>query len=263
MANVQLPTFDEGEKDLSKMVKQLINVYIMLTEELTFLLNNLDTRNVNYLSADVIDAGTINAGLVTITSALMNGGHITIDANGMVVNDGTRDTFKVGLDGKVRMTGAVIESKQEYPKVVMDPDTELFAAYKSALSYVRMMLTTSIASSPGIEWKSPITSFGAALDGDTMKFTGGNLALEAVSSLLSMSANRIIMNTFDGIYITGWSQLRTNSGGSAATDFASKGASTEPSLAFNGGIPIGTKLMTEGGGTVTWQGMPAHSHTQR
>lgn len=110
MANVQLPTVNTGETNTTELVKQLLNAYIMLTEELTFLLNNLDTRNVNELNADIINAGTINAALVTIKSELQAGAYIAIDGQGMKINDGTQDTFKADINGQVTMTGATVKN---------------------------------------------------------------------------------------------------------------------------------------------------------
>lgn len=43
---------------------------------------------------------------------------------------------------------------------------------------------------------------------------------------------------------------------------ADSGLYTENSPQYNAGIPIGTQLMTGSGATVTWGGIPAHSHRQ-
>jgi len=60
VANVQLPNINITNDDidaanlpqLQKIVKALLNTTAILTEELTFLLNNLDTRNVNEIDGD-------------------------------------------------------------------------------------------------------------------------------------------------------------------------------------------------------------------
>jgi len=44
---------------------------------------------------------------------------------------------------------------------------------------------------------------------------------------------------------------------------ASAGAYTGVAGPYNGGIPLGTELMTADGGTVTWVGIPAHQHEQK
>lgn len=69
MANVQLPNINITNDDidaanlpqLQKIVKALLNTTAILTEELTFLLNNLDTRNVNEIDGDVLIEGTVTA----------------------------------------------------------------------------------------------------------------------------------------------------------------------------------------------------------
>lgn len=43
---------------------------------------------------------------------------------------------------------------------------------------------------------------------------------------------------------------------------AESGISTSSAGPFNGGIPINTRLLVEGGGVATWAGIGAHSHTQ-
>jgi hypothetical protein len=69
VANVQLPNINITNDDidaanlpqLQKIVKALLNTTAILTEELTFLLNNLDTRNVNEIDGDVLIEGTVTA----------------------------------------------------------------------------------------------------------------------------------------------------------------------------------------------------------
>lgn len=92
----------------------------------------LDSLNVVSLTADHIDAGTIDANIVTIRSDLTAGAYVQIDGNGMIINNGTIDTFKADINGAVTMTSATIQSATGFPKVVMDPSGSLFAAYSSS-----------------------------------------------------------------------------------------------------------------------------------
>ncbi|WP_211749928.1 hypothetical protein [Paenibacillus sp. Marseille-Q4541] len=268
MANVELPQIginntqiDEAGMDgLKQHVKSLLNVTVMLTEELSYLLNNLDTRNVNELNADIINAGTINAGLVKILSELENGGYIQIDGTGMHVNDGTRDTMTIGLDGKPKMTGAYIESAKGYPKVVMDPDTELLGAYQSPSSVISMY--------------TPLDSVSPVI---RLSHSGKNSYVfhDTGESYVTISSNDVGINLStqsfielfgDPVKFFSWNALRNNSTGRSLqqdlNNKANSGASTGSSGGHNHGIPDGTQLMTAGGGTITWQSAPQHSHPQ-
>jgi hypothetical protein len=128
------PSADISTKDLADLVARLI-------KEVTYLLNGgLDTLNVNELSADVINAGTLNALLVQIKSALSGatitidgngfkttytngmtisidqngfkavyntGVTITIDQNGFKINNGTNDVFTVSTAGVANFAGNI------------------------------------------------------------------------------------------------------------------------------------------------------------
>ena len=118
------PTFDDHTQKINKLVNELRN-----------LLLNLDTLNIAELNANVINAGTINANVVSIRSDLTTG-YIQIDGNGMVVNNGSFNTFTVDINGNVTMTSATIQSQNGYPRVVMDPNNDLFGAYLNANNYI-------------------------------------------------------------------------------------------------------------------------------
>ncbi|KAF6578292.1 hypothetical protein G9G54_13525 [Paenibacillus sp. EKM212P] len=69
MANVQLQTVNPNLGDISQsgvdqlrsLVKQLHNAAVMQTEELLYLLNNLDTQNINEVDGDILVKGTVTA----------------------------------------------------------------------------------------------------------------------------------------------------------------------------------------------------------
>lgn len=89
-------------------------------QELTNLILNLDSLNVVSLTADHIDAGTIDANIVTIRSDLTSGAYVQIDGNGMVINNGTIDTFEADINGDVTMTSATIRSLSTGERVEID-----------------------------------------------------------------------------------------------------------------------------------------------
>lgn len=91
------PTFQDIVDRLNKVVRETNNMLL-----------NLDSLNVVSLTADHIDAGTIDANVVTIRSDLTAGAYVQIDGNGLVINDGSRNTFRADITGQVTMTGATI-----------------------------------------------------------------------------------------------------------------------------------------------------------
>jgi hypothetical protein len=128
------PSADISTKDLADLVARLI-------KEVTYLLNGgLDTLNVNELSADVINAGTLNAALVTVKAALTGAAYILINAaQGLIINDGTKNTFQADINGLVTMVGALIQSATGYPRVELNSDNNLFAAYQTATKFAKLM----------------------------------------------------------------------------------------------------------------------------
>jgi hypothetical protein len=93
------PTFEDHSDKINKLV-----------QELRQLLLNLDSLNIKSLTADKITAGTIDANIVTIRSDLTAGAYIQIDGNGMVINNGTIDTFRADINGNVTATGMTIRN---------------------------------------------------------------------------------------------------------------------------------------------------------
>lgn len=86
--------------------EELINYLAKLQKEVQWLLANLDTKNVRQLDADVINAGTLDAGLVTVRSDLTSG-YIQIDSTGLKANDGTKNTFEINSSGKAYFRGDI------------------------------------------------------------------------------------------------------------------------------------------------------------
>lgn len=138
------PTFDDVVNKLNSLVKE-IN-HLMLT---------LDSLNVVSLTADHIDTGTLDANLVTIRSDLASSAFIRIDGNGMVINNGSFDTFVVNTNGQVTMTGATVQTATEFPRVVIDPPGNLLRAAQSSSSYLEIMALFASVLSPALRFVNP------------------------------------------------------------------------------------------------------------
>lgn len=82
MANVNLPNTDGMTS-----VEELKNAVGKMTKELSWLLNNLDTRNVNELNAEVVIAGSITAGKLAANS---------VETDNLVAGSITTEKIEVG-----------------------------------------------------------------------------------------------------------------------------------------------------------------------
>jgi hypothetical protein len=173
-----------------------------LVREFTNLLLNLDSLNVVSLTADHIDAGTINGNVVTIRSNLNDGAYIQIDGTGMTVFDGTGNTLTIDLDGNITMrgtltasvvnaseingseingstmnasivngteinggtiTGSLIQtSASSYPRAEMRSDSQIFMAAADVSNYMRI-----IASAAGV----PSFTFGDGTNSGSLSFS--------------------------------------------------------------------------------------------
>ncbi|OPG91346.1 hypothetical protein B2I21_35190 [Chryseobacterium mucoviscidosis] len=249
-----VPPWAEYE-DLKNKINDIVAKY-------NNLLVNLDSLNVVSLTADHIDAGTINANVVTIRSDLAAGAFVEINGGGMRINNGSYDTFTANIGGYVTMTGALIRSKSGYPMIIMDPDNNLFGAYSSPSNYIQMVPVAVDTGSPQLKMISPVGSLSLYQQSNVSDIYAFNseLRITAQRDIIlkpGLPANYIRM-PFEQV-------LDTNKGTSLFTQLLSKasaGVSTGLSGGHNHGIADGTKLLIEGGGTVTFFAAGQHSHAQ-
>lgn len=244
MADVQLPSINQGETDIKKMVSQLLNAYIVLTEELTYLLNNLDTRNINEVDGDLLVTGTVTA--------------IKLQ-----VDELSAITANLGKITSGEMYGAYIATREDaFPRAEMSNTDDLFGAYFNANEGIKIQ-----------------ADYGG---GPSLNFIhAGNIIarLDMLLGYLETSAigNYEITTSSNGnIYLnpggSGAVQLRkpdfskfTNQNTDLQTELdlrATAGLPTGSAGAHNHGITPGTQLMTVGGGFVTWVGAGDHVHIE-
>lgn len=260
MANVQLPNIDTAETDIKVLVPQLLNAYAKLTKELTWLLNNLDTRNVNELNAEKIVAGSI------VTDKLAAG---AVTADKISVNELSAITadlghITAGLIESIEIYGSYISTRRNgYPKAELNDNGDLVAVWTDENNYVT--IEPGLFNEPTMVYRragamslilGPVAGFSALLATLDLRVgtQSGSLVLTCGSGPL------------DSVSVPSWSKTRSvEEGQSLAAALASKaasGISTGLSGGANAGIPIGTKLAVDGGGYVVWNGVPSHSHTQ-
>ncbi|MGF6352489.1 hypothetical protein ABIE27_000385 [Paenibacillus sp. 4624] len=241
MASFEMPNVD----GMSSM-DELKNAVGKMAKELGWLLNNIDWKNINELNI-----------------SLNGGASVNIANEGITVNDGTKNTFTVNTAGQVTMTGAKVQSSEDgYPRVEMNPDDTLFGAYSSADNYIQMRAVSVGTGSPQLVLVSPVGSLSL--------YQQANVSdIYAFNSEARITAQRDIVLTPGSIaydVIMPFEQVldanRNTTLFAQLLGKATKGSQTATAGASDGGIPIGTILRKADGGTVQWNGLPSHTHTQ-
>ncbi|KAA8747100.1 hypothetical protein [Paenibacillus sp. UASWS1643] len=292
-------SFDDHQSKLNDIVAKYNNLLV-----------NLDSLNVVSLTADHIDAGTIDANVVTIRSDLNAGAFVEINGNGMRINNGSRDTFTADINGMVTMTGAtirnnlgtgfiqlsdqgmainngsyntftantagyvtmtgaLIQSQTGYPYVIMDPGSTLFGAYSAANNYLTVQALGGTSQSPQVLIAAPNANMQMFVSGLSafLGTTGANLNLTSNLDVIIQGRN-IKLTPDNGNYdvIVPFDQFKDDASGRTLYQEllgkATSGSQTGLGGAANGGIAPGTVLQKADGGTVTWVGISAHTHTQ-
>lgn len=195
----------------------------------------------------------------TIVNNLTSGAYTTISDNGITINDGTINTFRADVTGQVTMTGALIRSKTGFPAIVMNPSGDLVGAYVDINNYVSIVAND--LGSPALNF-----GYGGSVVGQ-MNTRLGILSVEGrpdveifadTGDIYLTAGADVILNTSD------WSNFKNQNESlqDSLNAKANSGTSTGLSGSHNHGIPNGTVLMVNGGGTVVWSVAGNHSHSQ-
>ena len=264
MPTVTLPTIDQNEPDQSVMIKKLLNVYVQFTEEMTYLLSHLDTKNVNELNAEVLVAGSITSDKIQANAITAD----KIDVNELSAITANLGHIISGLIESVNIFGSYIATRNgAYPRCEMSSDQNLFGAYQSSSNFLKIYTPLSEL--------TPVIMFGAS--GRTSYLfhdsSAGDVTLTSNDVGINISSNSFIELFSTFVKVISWSSLINNTTGkslqqelsSLQSSFdgkATRGVSTGTAGPYNCGIPIGTVLKDASGASYTWQGVPAHSHTQ-
>lgn len=202
MANVQLPNIGISNSDidnaslpqLQQIVKSLLNSTIMLTEELTYLLNNLDTRNVNELNAEVIIAKTITA-------------------DKMSVNELSAISANIGKVTSGEIYGNYIATREDaYPRSEMSNEDNLFASYYDERNYIIILPNYENGSgnvSPALVFFAGgnLAGFLDTVFGFNLNSTS-NAAINAVRGRVEINAgSNIVLEPGNDVSIPSWDQL--------------------------------------------------------
>lgn len=197
MAGVKMPNV-EGLNSVS----ELKNALGKLTKELSWLLNNLDTRNVNELNAEVIIANTITADKMDVnelSAITANLGHIT-----------------AGLIESIRIFGSYIATRNgAFPRAELNNVGDLIAVYTNA--------NNSLTIQPGIT-EEPVITFRnsgtpSLIIGPIVGFSG----LVSSSSLLVGTQNGSLQlecgtGPLDNVTVHNWSKFMNATSGVTLQD---------------------------------------------
>lgn len=179
------------------MLKSKINEIV---QKYNNLLVNMDSLNVVSLTADHIDAGTIDAGVVTVRADYGTGAYIEIGPTGMTIFDGTKNTFTVTIGGQVTMTGATVQSASGYPKVELQPTGNLIGAFNTANQNIKFESLSSLS--------TPAIIFQDGLPQGSMSFDStSGLSLSAGLNVQLISGANIILLPFGVVKVPSWNEL--------------------------------------------------------
>ena len=184
-----------------------------------------------------ITAATINGGTITGSTirTAVSGKRLEMDTPGLRSYD-DNGVVRIGIES---FTGLNYQQLQVYGQDGIR--TGILSGTIGQYNIGAMNGANMVLGAARIAIDSPIVDFqGAAIN---------NIALP-ISAITNLESQLTSL------------QDQINSLSTALGDKASKNANTGSAGAANGGIPIGTNLMTSGGGVVTWNGIPAHIHIQ-
>ena len=209
----------------------LKQAYSALSQRLFNLLCNLDSLNVVRIDAGTVQVYDLSGG---------SGATITLTKDGLVINDGTTDTFKADASRHVTMTGATVQTQAGYPKVEMDPNGNLLAAYLDADSHIT--ISPAVGGTPTILIVDNGTNLGSlstlsneftvyALSNnlvlksnvgiDMQPAAGSSVIFPAWTQVLNFGSGRTLQQDIDskanGSGISGTVYVASTSGGAATT----------------------------------------------
>lgn len=219
-------------------------------------------KTVNYLTGGQLDFDNIRVkGIVADNIDVAQLSAISADIG----------TITAGIIRGIEIYGSYIATAEgTYPRSEMDVAGNFFAAYASATNFLKIL--ANVAGAPRISMSDGVhsanmtllsffgaTAFGISADDCNLYLLtdpGFNVVVPDWSQLYSTANVQSLQTALDNL------TAAINANTAAIATKATSGASTGSAGSANGGIAPGTVLMVSGGGTVTWNGIPSHSHSQ-
>lgn len=262
-----------GQVTGDESIEELMDLVAKLQKDVNWLMDgNLSSKNVREIGGYNVSQTLFRSreGDVGLSSA-----NDAADPVRLWAGSADKDTapWRVYKSGKSVMTGALIQSGAGYPKVVMDPAGSLFGAYLDPNRMVLVEALNGAFASPSITFSNPSLPLNAYmyLHEELMTFgivSPNNIQISANGpDGLRLAGTRTVIGDWTKfVNESTWRSLQmdldTKASVVALNTKATAGVSTGLSGGHNHGIEPGTQLMVVGGGSVTWQGAPQHSHAQ-
>lgn len=259
------PTFEDITKKVNVLVMELRNTLL-----------SLDSLNVVSLTADHIDTGTLNAGVVTIRGE--DGTvYYQIDSTGIVANNGTQNTLQFDLaTGILTLIGIILKSSTSNEKVQIDGTG--FHSYDSSGVERITIGTTPAKGAKALITRNATGSVQGVYTYDTETVdgasrTGQYITAHGAYALLGSDGDVRVQNAGGGgIRVVALNRPQINSAGAGWVDIAVVGDSTSNTAvadSHNHGLTSSDYIQcydSAGVATVKKQWVPyagssSHSHT--
>ncbi|KGE16643.1 hypothetical protein [Paenibacillus wynnii] len=129
MVGFNFKSVNQNEPDLKVLVGQLLNAYNIMTQELLFVLNHLDTRNINEIHAEKLVALSIET--EKLAAGAVTAEKITVDELSAI--NANLGHITAGLIESIKIFGSYIATKENaFPRCEMSSNGNVFAAYTNA-----------------------------------------------------------------------------------------------------------------------------------
>lgn len=199
MGQVIMPSV-QGATSLEE-VKNTVGIMI---KELSWLLNNLDTRNVNEIDGDILVSGTVSADKVQANA---------ITAEKIDVSELSAITANMGELTSGAIYGALIAtSKTDYPRTELSSTEKMFAAYSAIGRGIKM---GAFGGSGG--------SFLEFVDSGSSAnvYYGGTSGLSMISgpgNYIVIGGTDIYLDVTNYIHVWDWADFKATNGGGTLQD---------------------------------------------
>lgn len=155
--------------------------------------------------------------------------------------------FRIPKSGKGVLTGIKIQSSESgYPRVEINPEDETIGVFFTEDKYIKLKASTAD--------DTPVIELINGLYGATIMMGDGAFSIQVDGNMIFANDGNIYLTTTGKVTFDSWDSIIDGStvGLQSLQDSLNGKAKV---ASYNGGIPIGTVLAVDGGGTVTWGGI--------